>query len=696
MKEDEYQTRRIRPLNPAVVNKIAAGEIIERPENAVKELLENALDAGSTSIEVLLKDGGLKLLQISDNGAGIHYDDLPYLCQRFSTSKLEKFEDLQQIQTFGFRGEALASISHVAKVTITTKREGDLHAWRAFYVDGKLAPAAPHNTSAPQPCAGKQGTVITVEELFYNVPGRKAALKHGSEEYRRVLNLMQKYAIHSEMVSFSCKKVGETVASISLSSRLSTKDKIRHVYGTLAVKHLRVLKIPEGAINVESFHADGLVSSADYEDKKSIFIVFINNRLVESIELKNAVDETYSKFLHKGASYFVYLSLSMKPEQLDVNVHPSKRIVHFLYDHEIIGAISDKLVELLENTDEQRSYSMQTTIPSITMVKTPELLTQKNKKIYENNMVRTDPREQSIKAMFSSPKKTATLNSNKQNSPTKEMGNEGTPAEPLMHPSPSFEGALEEDAREKSEDQTVIPCELESIRQLQNEVLNSMHLLATNILSEHKYVGLVCPYKRIAAIQHNIGLYLVDYGKLAYFLFYQICLSEFANYGKIYMNPPIPLDKILAISFTNEDHEFSEKTRKLLMARRDMLNEYFSVDISAEGFLSAVPCLSKGYKPFLNRLPLFLKDIAPNRIDWLDERSCLEGVMKALAKLYVPLRLSPENTASEDILYMERILEEFFFPEFRRRLICPKELFEQMAIFQVASLPRLYTVFERC
>ncbi|EPY53794.1 MutL family protein Mlh1 [Schizosaccharomyces cryophilus OY26] len=696
MNKDEYKTRRIRPLDPTVVNKIAAGEVIERPENAVKELLENALDAGSTSIEVLLKDGGLKLLQISDNGSGIHYDDLPYLCQRFSTSKLEKFEDLQQMRTFGFRGEALASISHVAKVTITTKREGDVHAWRAFYVDGKLAPLSPSNSPAPQPCAGKQGTVITVEDLFYNVPGRKAALKHGSEEYRRVLNLVQKYAIHSRMVSFTCKKVGETVASVSLSSRLSTKDKIRHVYGTLAVKHLKVLNIAEGATNVESFHADGLISSADYEDKKSVFILFINNRLVESIELKTAIDETYSKFLHKGASYFVYLSLVMKPEQLDVNVHPSKRIVHFLYDHEIFSAISEKLVDLLQTTDEQRSYAMQTTIPSITMVKTPELPSQKTKKIYENNLVRTDPRERSIKAMFSSSQNAATFKSNKKSSLSEDLANEETQVEPLANPTPSLEAGLDEEENEVSEDKTIVPCELESIRQLQNEVLNSMHLLATNILSEHKYVGLVCPYKRIAAVQHNIGLYLVDYAKLAYHLFYQICLTEFANYGKICMNPPIPLNKLFFVSFTKDELELSEKTRKLLVARRDMLHEYFSIEISTEGFLNAMPCLSKSYRPYLTRLPLFLKDIAPDKVDWLDERSCLDGIMKALAKFYVPVRLSPENTSYEDITYMERLLEEFLFPEFRRRLICPKELFEQMTIFQVTSLPRLYTVFERC
>ena len=130
--------------------------------HALKELLENAVDAGSTSIEVLVRDGGLKLLQITDNGHGIDREDLPILCERFTTSKLKAFEDLTSIGTYGFRGEALASISHIAHLRVTTKTAGSSCAWQAHYGDGKLIPAKPGQSPDPKPCAGRAGTQITV------------------------------------------------------------------------------------------------------------------------------------------------------------------------------------------------------------------------------------------------------------------------------------------------------------------------------------------------------------------------------------------------------------------------------------------------------------------------------------------------------------------------------------------------------
>jgi DNA mismatch repair protein MLH1 len=154
--------RRIQQLSEDVVNKIAAGEIIVAPVHALKELIENAVDAGSTALEILVKDGGLKLLQISDNGCGIDKDDMAILCERFTTSKLREFEDLQSIGTYGFRGEALASISHIAHLSVTTRTKESSCAWKAQYSDGKLVPAKPGQSAEPKAIAGRPGTQITV------------------------------------------------------------------------------------------------------------------------------------------------------------------------------------------------------------------------------------------------------------------------------------------------------------------------------------------------------------------------------------------------------------------------------------------------------------------------------------------------------------------------------------------------------
>ena len=160
-------------------------------------------------------------------------DDLPILCERFTTSKLKAFEDLTSIGTYGFRGEALASISHIAHLTVTTKTKETSCAFRAKYADGLLTPGR-----NPEPCAGRQGTQITVEDLFYNVPTRRRAFRSASEEFSKILDMVGRYAVHCAGVAFSCKKHGDASNSVMIQSAANTVDRIRQIHGSAVANEL--------------------------------------------------------------------------------------------------------------------------------------------------------------------------------------------------------------------------------------------------------------------------------------------------------------------------------------------------------------------------------------------------------------------------------------------------------------------------
>jgi DNA mismatch repair protein MLH1 len=239
-------------------------------------MLENSLDAGATSIAVLAKGGGLKLLQIQDTGHGIMRDDFGRVCERFATSKLREYEDLQQIETFGFRGEALASISHVAHVTITSMTDGSPCAYRACFAEGHLVSAKPGEAAEPKPCAGTRGTTIVVEDMFYNAPTRRSAMKSVAEEYGKLLQVVQAYAIDNAGVAISCSKGTECGAELRTLREHSTTDVIRQVFGASLARELLPV---EGAEPSVGLTVRGLVSNASHSAKKLAFLLFINKRL---------------------------------------------------------------------------------------------------------------------------------------------------------------------------------------------------------------------------------------------------------------------------------------------------------------------------------------------------------------------------------------------------------------------------------
>ncbi len=326
----------------------------------LKEMLENSLDAGATSIMVLAKGGGLKLLQIQDTGHGILRDDFVRVCERFATSKLREYEDLEKIETFGFRGEALASISHVAHVTITSMTDGTPCAYRACFADGHLVPAKPGETAEPKPCAGTRGTTIVVEDMFYNVPARRSAMKSVGEEYGKLLQVVQAYAIDNAGVAISCRKGTEGGAELHTLRDQSTTDVVRQVYGASLARELLAV---EGAEPSVGLTVRGLVSNANHSAKKITFLLFINKRLVESSSLRRAVEEAYAACLPRGGHPFVYLSLRLPPSALDVNVHPTKREVFFLEQEAVVAAVQTMLRERLAGANGARTFLAQAVLP---------------------------------------------------------------------------------------------------------------------------------------------------------------------------------------------------------------------------------------------------------------------------------------------------------------------------------------------
>ncbi|XP_040978019.1 DNA mismatch repair protein Mlh1 isoform X3 [Aquila chrysaetos chrysaetos] len=560
----------IRRLDEAVVNRIAAGEVIQRPANAIKEMIENCLDAKSTSIQVVVKEGGLKLIQVQDNGCGIRKEDLDIVCERFTTSKLQKFEDLATISTYGFRGEALASISHVAHVTVTTKTADAKCAYRATYSDGKIK-------APPKPCAGNQGTQITVEDLFYNVTTRRKALKNPNEEYAKILEVVSRYAIHNSGISFSVKKQGDTVSDVRTLSNASTVDNIRSIFGNAVSRELIEVACEDASL---AFKMKGYITNANYSVKKCTFLLFINHRLVESAALRKAIETVYAAYLPKSTHPFLYLSLEIDPQNVDVNVHPTKHEVHFLHEDSILERVQQHVESKLLGSNSSRLYFTQTLLPGADCSSSEVVKASANSsavtkgtsdKVYAHQMVRTDSREQKLDA-FLQP-----VNNLLSTGPSEVMTevNAGPPEGAVRPQDAEMEdvsdlvemadvedtvmpGGLSESGhlspetvppRKRPREDANVEMEkvdtrkdmtaactprrriinLTSVLTLQEEISNQAHANLQEMLHDHSFVGCVSPQWALA--QYQTKLYLLNTTKLSQELFYQILIYDFANFG---------------------------------------------------------------------------------------------------------------------------------------------------------------------
>ena len=326
---------KIRLLDEDTINKIAAGEVIERPASVVKELVENSIDAGASRVLIELIDGGKSLVKVTDDGSGIDPQDLPLAFQKHATSKIREAKDLENIATLGFRGEALASIASVsASVEVKTKTKGSLSGTYLRMEGGKMAEI--------KEVGSPVGTTITVWDLFYNVPARKKHLKGVEAETVYITDMVTEMAIIHYDISFELFSGKRTIFKSVRSS--SWNDVLFRLFGLKTLKGMARLEEPGRGWTLTGVIGDPLAvrSSPD-----RIFI-FVNKRAVSSRTLSAALREAYRNIIPLGKSPVAVISLQISPELVDVNVHPAKREIRLLHEGEIASALTEAAARALQ------------------------------------------------------------------------------------------------------------------------------------------------------------------------------------------------------------------------------------------------------------------------------------------------------------------------------------------------------------
>lgn len=306
--------QKIRPLPDLLISQIAAGEVVERPASVLKELLENSLDAGATKIDVTLEEGGVRLMRVTDNGFGMSADDLPLALSRHATSKIASLEDLECVGSYGFRGEALASITAVARVTVTSRQMGAAHAWRLQRSGGE--------GDTVQPAALSAGTVMEVADLYFNTPARRKFLKTESTEFAHCDEVFRRMALARPDVAFSLMHQGREkwrLASADFSRRA------KEIIGEDFFPHARAIDVTAGPLRLSGLAAMPAYSRSGRDEQ----YFFVNGRFVRDKLLMHAARQAYEDILH-GARHPAYvLFLELDPAGVDVNVHPAKTEVRF-------------------------------------------------------------------------------------------------------------------------------------------------------------------------------------------------------------------------------------------------------------------------------------------------------------------------------------------------------------------------------
>ena len=338
----------IHVLDETTINQIAAGEVVERPASVIKELVENAIDAGATSIEVEIAEGGIEYMRITDNGFGMSEVDARLAILRHATSKIRSADDLYDIASLGFRGEAIASIASVSKFTLRTRQETDTMGTRIYIEGGHMVDC--------DPCGTSVGTSIEVKDLFYNTPARRKFLKSTRTEANKIQDMIGKLSLSHNHIAFKC--IVDTRVTIMTPGNGNMVDTIAALYGFKVSEDVFPI-----AYEAEGIYVEGVVSKPTVlKSSRQWQTTIVNQRVISDKAIYKAIDTAYHALLPKGGYPLVVLQIVVPPGTVDINVHPRKNEVKFSDDKPVFKAVYNSILQALEHPTRHVTNNQEETI----------------------------------------------------------------------------------------------------------------------------------------------------------------------------------------------------------------------------------------------------------------------------------------------------------------------------------------------
>ena len=358
----------IKLLSEDTIQKIAAGEVIENPYSVIKELVENSIDSGATTIKVEIKNAGKKEIMISDNGCGIEENEIELAFTKHATSKLNNFEDIYSILSFGFRGEALASISSISKVDINTRTKNSEFGIHCFIENTKI--------KRKNKIGMNFGTTIYIRDLFYNVPIRKKFLKSDAYESSIITTLMNSFALSNPNISFKYIKDSKVVFETTGKNQL--KDNIKYIFKDDFYKNLMAVDI-----NDSDYKIYGYISNNHfYKGSRICQYLFVNGRYIFDEKIRNIIEKSISTLIPKGKFPSFVIFIEVNPRLIDINVHPNKRKIKFIFEDKLLNLLNNNITDIVLKNTTSDFISLKTE--------------QNDKILYINDNIKKQPEENDI------------------------------------------------------------------------------------------------------------------------------------------------------------------------------------------------------------------------------------------------------------------------------------------------------------